>query len=165
MISDIHDHLDHLESALKAARGAQVLLCCGDLCSPFVVDRLGRGFQGDIHVVFGNNDGDRYRIALRAAGFRNITLHGEFAELDIDGRKIALHHFDDVGRALARGGKYDLVCFGHNHRAETQSLDGTVLLNPGEVMGGLSPGKSPSLGFYDTQSGVAELCYLKTESE
>ncbi|HEY8446890.1 MAG TPA: YfcE family phosphodiesterase [Thermomicrobiales bacterium] len=138
VISDIHDNLNNLDAALSALGGVEALICCGDLCSPFVVNRLGEGFRGPVHIVFGNNDGDRFRIALNAGRFPHITVHGELAELDLGGRKIAVHHFDDVGRLIAAAGKHDVVCFGHNHRFEIDRVGRTLLINPGEVMGGLS---------------------------
>lgn len=156
ILSDIHDAVANLRVALSRAQAADTLLCAGDLCSPFMVKELGTGFAGPIHVVFGNNDGDRFRIANNAVSYPHMTLHGEFAELELGGRHVALHHFDDVGRALARGGTYDLVVFGHNHRYEVaREADGrTLLVNPGEVYGGLSG--AATFVLYDTESGEAE---------
>ena len=56
ILSDIHDNIVALRAALERARGAETVLCCGDLCSPFVVPELGNGFSGPVHVVFGNNE-------------------------------------------------------------------------------------------------------------
>lgn len=153
IMSDIHDHLEHLDAVLRAVQDAGVLLCCGDLCSPFVVNRLGEGFHGPVHIVFGNNDGDRFRIAQNASRYPHLTLHGELAELELDGRRIAMHHFDNVGRLIAAAGKHDVVCFGHNHRFEITRLGQTLLINPGEVMGGLTG--AATYAVYDTESGEA----------
>ncbi|RMG43672.1 MAG: metallophosphoesterase [Acidobacteria bacterium] len=154
VMSDIHDNLSALDRAL-ARLDADVLLCCGDLCSPFVIDRIGRGFRGPIHVVFGNNDGDTFRISECARRFDHVNLHGEFAELELGGRRCALHHFDAVARALAAAGRYDVVCFGHTHRAEITSTGSTLLVNPGELFGGLT-GRS-TFALYDTRSSEADL--------
>lgn len=59
---------------------AAVLICCGDLCSPFMAKELGQGFAKPTHVVF-NNDGDRFRIAPNAATFPHLQFHREHAEL------------------------------------------------------------------------------------
>lgn len=150
IISDIHDNIWKLASALRALRGADLLICCGDLCSPFVVDRLAGGFPGPIHVVFGNNDGDRYRITRKASGHDHLHLHGEFVELELDGQRFAVNHFDDVGRGLAGSGVYDVVCFGHNHLYEVARVGKTLLINPGEIMGGLSEPPVSSCAVYDT---------------
>ena len=77
------------------------MLCCGDLCSTFIVDRLGAGFSGPIHIVFGNNDGDRFRITVRAQAHPHIHLYGELARLDRGGLRVAVVHYDDIGEELA----------------------------------------------------------------
>jgi hypothetical protein len=61
VISDSHDNLPNLRYALRALveQGVGVLFHCGDLISPFVTRELG-SFPGAVHVVFGNNDGDRF---------------------------------------------------------------------------------------------------------
>ena len=140
ILSDIHDHLGALDAALAALRDCDVLLCAGDLCAPFVMARLGQGFAGDIHVVFGNNDADLFRITRIAQQIGpRVHLHGELAQLELGGRAIAMNHFDYIARDLAASGRYDLVVFGHNHRREETRLTvqdkPVTLLNPGPIMG------------------------------
>jgi len=135
ILSDIHDEASHLARALEKARGADVLVCCGDLCSPFILQDLGRGFSGPVHVVFGNNDGDLFRMTGMATQFPQMILHGEYAELDFDGVSFSVNHFDHIGRSIAKGEKYDVVCFGHNHEFEISSVGKTLVINPGEVYG------------------------------
>jgi hypothetical protein len=156
ILSDIHDQIPKLRSALALVRdrGAETLICCGDLCSPFIAKELGQGFSGPIHVVFGNNDGDRVRIVSNAAKFPNLQFHGEYVELELAGRKFAVQHFDHLGQALARGQQFDVVCFGHNHRFEIVAVGRTLSINPGEVYGGLT-GQS-TFAVYDTRTGTAE---------
>jgi hypothetical protein len=86
--------------------------------------------------------------------FPHIQLHGEYAELDLDGRSFSVNHFDTIGRAIAKGERYDVVCFGHNHRFEITQLGRTLVINPGEIFGGLS-GHS-TFAIYDTIAGKAE---------
>ena len=91
ILSDIHDNVWKLDAALTAVREADTLLCCGDLCSPFVVHQLGRGFPRPIHIVFGNNDGDLYRMTANARYYDNIRLHGEIFRGEFDGRRFAMN--------------------------------------------------------------------------
>jgi putative phosphoesterase len=154
IISDIHDRRDHLATVLDQVSGADLLICCGDLCSPFIVVQLGEGFHRPIHVVFGNNDGDLFRISQQASRFSHLTLHGEFAELTCDGKRIAVNHFPEIARALAASDRYDLVCYGHDHQHAITADGETVIVNPGEVYGGLSG--TASYAVYDTATGVAE---------
>lgn len=148
ILSDIHDHLPRLRDALQRAAEAEVLICCGDLCSPFIAKELGQGFAGPIHVVFGNNDGDRFRIAANALKFPQLEFHGEYVELELGGRRFSVNHFDNIGRAIAQGEVFDVVCYGHNHRFELTRYGKTLAINPGEVYGGLTG--VASLVVYDT---------------
>jgi putative phosphoesterase len=160
ILSDIHDRTENLRQALERCRGADVLICCGDLCSPFVLRDLCEGFAGPVHVVFGNNDGDLFRMAGVATGFPHVTLHGEYCELDIDGATFAVNHFDTIGRAIARGGSFDVVCFGHNHRFEITPSGKTLAINPGEIYGGRTG--SATFVIYDTGTRKAERIDLRS---
>lgn len=154
ILSDIHDQLPQLKKALEILKEADILLCCGDLCSPFIIKALGEGFSKPIHIVFGNNDGDLFRITQNSRAFRQIQLHGELAELEFDGVRFGMQHFDNIARLLADSGKFDVMCFGHNHQFELSKSGSCQLINPGEIYGGLS-GHSTAV-MYDTSSRIAE---------
>jgi putative phosphoesterase len=158
ILSDIHDNLPKLREALQYCRSADALICCGDFCSPFVVKELAAGFVKPIHAVFGNNDGDRFRLAAVAQGFSHFQLYGEYVELELGGKVFSVNHFDNLGRAIAKGGQYDVVCFGHNHQCEITSAGRTLTINPGEIFGGLT-GHSTFV-LYDTITGKAERVQL-----
>ncbi len=153
ILSDVHDNIWKLETML-AGLEAQALIFCGDFCAPFTLAQIADGFAGPIHAVFGNNDGDQFLLARVAAKYPHVTLHGDFAELTLDGRQVAVTHYPEIGRALAQGGVYDLVCHGHSHERLVESTGGTLRVNPGEVMGrfGLS-----TYALYDTGTGKAEI--------
>ena len=158
ILSDIHDNLPALRKALDRCRDSDALICCGDFCSPFVVVELGKGFSNSIHCIFGNNDGDRFRLALAASKYSQMQFHGEYAELQLDGKMFSVNHFDNIGRAIAKGERCDVVCFGHNHKAEITSAGKTLIINPGEIYGGLT-GYS-TFALYDTAGHAAGLVEL-----
>ena len=135
ILSDIHDNVWKLDAALDAVRDADAMLCCGDLCSPFVVHQLGRGFARPVHVVFGNNDGDLYRIANNARAYPHIRLHGEIFRGEFDGQRFAMNHYDTIARTLAASGENDVVCYGHNHVFEISQMGKALAINPGPIMG------------------------------
>ena len=153
IISDIHDNIPKLRSAMALISAADTLICCGDLCSPFIIKELGGGFPGPIHIVFGNNDGDRFRITAAADKYDHIKIHGEFCELELGGKKFAVNHFDNIGRTMTAAGGYDVVCFGHNHKYEATRDGQTLVINPGEIYG-LLTGQSTCV-MYDTETGEA----------
>jgi hypothetical protein len=137
ILSDIHDNIWNLRAALEAVREADALLCCGDLCSPFIVGLLAGGFAGPIHIVFGNNDGDLFRIERNAvkAGDR-VKLHAEFADIALDdGFRVAMNHYPAIAEGLAQAGLYSLVCYGHDHKVRVHQVGPTLVVNPGAVMG------------------------------
>lgn len=133
--SDLHDNLWVLEQALLGMVGADALIFCGDLCAPFSLKALAEGFPGPIHVVWGNNDGDKWLMTEIAHQVGHVTLHGEIAELDFNGFRVAAVHYPRIGRALARSGLYDLTCYGHDHLQHYERVGNALLLNPGELMG------------------------------
>ena len=135
ILSDIHDNVWKLAATLDAIRDADALICCGDLCSPFIVHQMGRGFAGPIHIVFGNNDGDLFRITANARQYEQIRIHGELFRGEFDGRRFAVNHYDSIARAIAASGEYDVVCYGHNHIFDIARIGTTLAINPGAVMG------------------------------
>lgn len=136
ILSDTHDNVWKLDSAMPHLAEADAILHCGDLCSPFVTKRLIEGVKGKpVYIVWGNNDGDRRLHMLVAAAAENIHFLGEFGDLTMDGLKIALVHYPEIARPLAECGKYDLVCYGHDHKANEEHIQRTILLNPGELHG------------------------------
>ena len=153
VLSDTHDNIWVLKDLLARLQ-ADALLFCGDFCAPFTLAQIAEGFAGPVHVVFGNNDGDKLLMSQVASRFPHVTLHGDLAELELDGRKVVVSHYPQIGRALARSGVYDLVCYGHNHESTVEQVGPTVLVNPGEVMGRF--GRS-TYAVYDTVTAQAAI--------
>lgn len=142
VLSDSHDNIWKLAQAMPHLAAADIVIHCGDLCSPFMVLRLGEGLGGKpLHIVWGNNDGDRLLISRNARAFPEIILHGEIAEFEFAGLRIAVNHYPVVARGLAASGSYDLVCYGHDHIAHEERVGACLLLNPGELMGMRGPSR------------------------
>ncbi len=154
VLSDIHDNIWKLETLLHQIDSAGAVIFCGDFCAPFTLTQIGKGFDGPVHVVWGNNDGDKWLLTRNALAVGNVTLHGELAELELGGRKIAVNHYPAIAQQLALSGTYDAVFYGHDHTAFQSQVGRTLLLNPGEVMGRF--GKS-TFAWYDTESSTAQI--------
>ena len=136
ILSDSHDQVWNLRVALRALREeADVLVHCGDLCSPFVVPLLARGFAGPVHAVFGNNDADRFRLERLAAASGTVRLEGESWLTELAGVRIAVKHFPELADPLVASGGFDLVCYGHDHRLSVQRVENAWRINPGAIMG------------------------------
>ena len=152
IFSDSHDNVWHLTKALEQAReaGAEALLHCGDMNAPFIVGLMARNFDGPIHIIFGNNEGDGRLIQTQAAKYDHVTHHGDYAELDLFGRKIAMTHYPEPARRIAQSGAFDLVCYGHDHTQHREVVGSTLLVNPGELLG---LKHAPTWGLYDAGTG------------
>jgi putative phosphoesterase len=133
VVSDSHGHVEFVRPAVRLLQSLEVerVLHCGDIGSAAVVELFA---AWPTHFVFGNCDADRRGVAaaIEAAG---QTCHGEFADLTLDGKRIALLHSDDrhqFEHALTCGA-WDLVCYGHTHVAAIERHGRTLSLNPGAL--------------------------------
>lgn len=157
VISDIHDNIWALARVLDQLGICEAILCLGDLCAPFSLAQIADASVGPVHLVWGNNDGDKLMNAQIAQAKGNVTLHGQVGELEIDGVRIAITHYPHIARALAAGQQYDLVCHGHDHERASERVGETLLLNPGEVMGRFGV---TSFAIYDTASREGRIVTL-----
>ena len=138
-MADSHDRLDAVNKAISFFNSQDVtdVLHAGDLVSPFVVPLFGR-LRAKLRFVWGNNEGDHDFIEVRFAAI-GVRPLGDFAELQLGGRKIALLHgiHEEIVDSLIASGRYDLVVRGHTHKAEIVGGE-TLVVNPGEVCGYLT---------------------------
>lgn len=137
ILSDSHDHIPNLREAVRLSnqRGCAVLIHCGDLISPFMLDELA-AFAGAVHLVYGNNVGDQHLISSACGNrFPALNHHGVLGVIEAGGIKIAFTHYPQLARGLAVQGLFEVVCCGHNHRQRIEEVGGTLLVNPGELLG------------------------------
>ena len=133
VVSDTHGDVYMTTAALIAFREHEVaqILHCGDIGTPEIV----RLFT-DIPTlfVFGNCDPrtETLRKTIRSV---KQTCCDWFGELELDGKKILFLHghqwerFEDE----IHSGQWDLICYGHTHRAELRMSGNTLILNPGAI--------------------------------
>lgn len=151
ILSDSHDQILHLQRAVQHAnkQGAEILIHCGDLISPFMLPYLGK-FKGQIHLIYGNNVGDQHLISSRCEKeMDNIRHHGIFGAISVDELQIAFHHYPELAYGVAETGKYDIVCCGHNHICDVKEINNCLLLNPGDLLGKENP---PGFLLFDTNT-------------
>ena len=159
VISDSHDNIWKLEEAIPILVQTDAVIHCGDIIAPFMVKRLAEGLGAiPVHIVWGNNDGDKRLLSKVAEQAGIIFLHGDFAQIEFGGKYIAVNHYHEICRAIAMSGKYDLVCFGHDHSAHEERIGNTLLLNPGELMG--MNGRN-ALAIYKTKNQQVDWIELK----
>jgi putative phosphoesterase len=133
VVSDTHGHVEQTRLAIRMLQslGVERVLHCGDIGSAAVVE-LFAAWPTDF--VFGNCDGARGALAAAIEDL-GLTCHGEFAALEIDGRRVALLHSHD-GKQFQESlhsGQWDLVCYGHTHVAAIDRYGQTLAVNPGAL--------------------------------
>jgi len=160
LIADTHDRLKMVDKAIKKLNEQKVelVLHAGDYIAPFVIPMF-KELKAKLVGVFGNNDGDHELLKKRFSEL-GLEIRGGFAELNVDGLKIALlhGHEEELLKALINSEGFDVVVHGHTHKAEVYRKGKTLVVNPGEVCGYLS-GKS-TIALLDTDKGEAEIIEL-----
>jgi len=160
IISDSHDNLPNIDKTLAYLKTKKIktLIHCGDVCAPGVMKYLAEQFKGQIHLVFGNVDGDREKMIELAISLKNLKIHGEVGEVEIGGKKIAFTHYPWRANELAKTKKYDLIFYGHDHKAWEKTTDKTVLRNPGTLAGLFA---KATFATYDPTTDKARLILLE----
>jgi putative phosphoesterase len=161
LISDTHDNLPMVEKAVKRLNEEKVELAlhAGDYVAPFVIPKF-NALNCKLIGVFGNNDGDHELLKKRFSETSNCEIRDRFAEIDIDGFKIALLHGDEAEllNALINHGNFDAIVHGHSHANVTRKNDKTLIVNPGETCGYLT-GK-PTIALLNTEMREARIIQL-----
>jgi hypothetical protein len=142
IVSDSHDNRRLLDIAGQDAkqRGAEAILHCGDVVAPTTLKVLQK-YGLPVHVVHGNNIGDPVATSQLSNDPESVVhYHGQDAGIELAGRKIFIVHYPHYARAMGATGDWDLVCCGHDHRAEIDSIPNvkqseTLFINPGTVAG------------------------------
>ena len=160
LIADTHDRLKMVDKAIEMLNEQEVklVLHAGDYVAPFVIPRF-KELNAKLVGVFGNNDGDRELLKKKFSDL-GLEIHGGFAELNVDGLKIALlhGHEEELLNALINSEGFDVVVHGHTHKAEIYRKGKTLIVNPGEACGYLS-GK-PTIALLDTNERNARIIEL-----
>ena len=137
IISDSHDNLANIEKLVDYLKKEKIkiILHCGDVCAPMILTEIMKKFSGKMHLVFGNVDGDQFRMTQISSKNNQLKIWGEVGEIEINKKKIAFVHFPQFAEALAVSEKYDLVFYGHTHKPGYKKIGKTELINPGNLAG------------------------------
>jgi len=140
-ISDTHDNLPQVEKAVKYLNDQKVglVLHAGDYVAGFVIPKF-KQLNCKLIGVFGNNDGDHELLKKRFSETTNCTIHDRFAQVEVEGYRIALLHGTETELldAIINSGYFDAVIHGHSHNKSIDKKGKTLVINPGEVCGYLT---------------------------
>jgi hypothetical protein len=155
-MSDTHDNVPLVKKAIEIFNEKKVgyVIHAGDYTSPFTL-KLFKELQCKYIGIFGNNDGDKLLLLESAEG----NIRNQPYIFTLRDRKIVVMHEHHVVDALADSGHFDLVIYGHTHKADVRKVKNTLVVNPGEVSTYLY-GKS-TVALVDLEKLEAEIVELK----
>jgi predicted phosphodiesterase len=84
--------------------------------------------------VWGNNDWDRAELQRYGEAIA-VPCYGEFADLELDGKKVGLLHGDYPSQinALVKAQSHDYLLHGHTHVKRDERIGKTRIINPGAL--------------------------------
>lgn len=154
VVSDTHNNMANFKKAIDWIKNEkiQLILHCGDIASQQMITDAKNNFDGEIKFVRGNADWD-------------LEFLPEKMDLEFNSKKISFCHFPDIAKKSAQSGKFDMVFYGHTHRAWDEKVaclsagrEITHMINPGELAGQFY---KPTFAVYDTATGNLELKILE----
>ncbi|MFQ5951501.1 MAG: metallophosphoesterase family protein [Candidatus Geothermarchaeales archaeon] len=128
------------EKVFDVFKDVDLIVHAGDLVNATVLKELKK--LGPVVGVYGNMDPPEVRRELP-----------EVKELELHGKKLGIMHdpgvFSGRGRMerLAKERGFDVLIFGHTHRAQSEEKEGILYFNPGSATNPLPPFVTkPSVG-------------------
>jgi uncharacterized protein len=154
-LSDTHDNMPQIRKAVDffRERGVEHVIHAGNFTSPFTFQSL-KELICEFTGIFGNNDCDKFLFHTLSGG----RVHNQPYAFELARKKIVVIHEHHIVDALANSGHYDLVVYGHTHKAEIRKAGLTLMVNPGEA-GSCLNGKS-TVAIVDLSDMTAEIISL-----
>lgn len=135
IVSDSHGKNSRLEEMLAMYPNADMYLHCGDI-------ETDEDAYPQFITVCGNNDYSYmypdHRV-VEAKSHRILIIHGNQSLYTRRLKKLA---------SYAQSLGCDIVCYGHSHVADLQTIDGVMLINPGSLWRSRD-GRGPSYAIMD----------------
>lgn len=133
ILSDTHDRVPAMKAAIELLihLGAEFFIHCGDVGSERVLDHLA-GLPSAF--VWGNNDFDRVELE-RYAKKLGVGCYGNFADLELGGKRFAVIHGDDfrLRQRILTEQRHDYLLQGHTHVRSDQRIGNVRCINPGAL--------------------------------
>ncbi len=156
IISDTHDNLAATSKAVEVfnREGIDILIHAGDFVSPFT-EKPFRALKAPLVGVYGNNDGDRLLLKEKYREKGVGEIHEDPYGFEFEAKRMIVTHKPVIVDALAASGMYDVVVYGHTHKAVIEHKRDALVINPGECCGYLT-GRS-TVAILDLETWDVEL--------
>lgn len=95
IMSDTHDNSPAIVWIIEYLNQHQIKTAfhAGDMINPGILYRFRDHYQGHLHFIFGNNDGEQALAERRANASPNLTCHLQEMRLELEGRKLFMNHY------------------------------------------------------------------------
>jgi uncharacterized protein len=136
ILSDTHDNSPAIVWIIEYlnAHNIAVALHAGDMINPGILRRFIEHYQGKLHFVFGNNDGEQALLERRAAASANAVCHLQEMQLELEGKKIFMNHYSSISELVAQSGAFNVCIGGHDHQYRVVEHGKTLFINPGNTV-------------------------------
>ncbi len=144
IISDIHDNLPNLQSALTQINqlSCEALFCCGDITNIDTLKFLSANFQNEIYFCLGNGDVNMGLEEISKT-LPNVECFGPEGEKTIDNITFGFTHTPDQASHMTNANDefndgevpYNIIFYGHTHKPWEEEVGGIKLVNPGNIAG------------------------------
>jgi uncharacterized protein len=113
--------------------GAALVFHCGDVGGRHVLDEMR---EIESAFVWGDTDKDRMGL-LRHAQRIGVACYGVLADIELDGKRIAVLHGDDkkLLQRLISEQQHDFIIWGHGAEGEDRTVGKTRIIHPGSLFG------------------------------
>lgn len=136
LISDTHDNTPAIVWIIEYLNEHKISVAfhAGDMINPGIIRRFHEHYDGHLHCVFGNNDGEKAITMNRVHTYDDVTCHLEEMRLELEGKKIFMNHYSSIGESVAQSQEFDLCIGGHDHEYRVVFYDKSLFINPGNTV-------------------------------
>lgn len=136
IISDTHDNTPAVVWIIEYLNQHHIPVAfhAGDMINPGIVRRFVDHYQGHLHFVFGNNDGEQALIVERALAADKATCYKQEMRLELAGKRIFMNHYSTISESVAKSGDFDLCIGGHDHKYRVIEHGSCLFINPGNTV-------------------------------
>ncbi len=157
ILSDIHDNLANLKTALDYSKSKNVsaLFVLGDITNADTLKYLAKNFSETIYLVSGNMEvSDLEAESKKYPQIKYLGRQGGIIE--IANRKVGLCHEPFLADALIKQGA-TIIFHGHTHKPWQENKNGVEFINPGNLANVFY---APSFALWDETTNNLELKIL-----
>lgn len=136
IISDTHDNTPAIVWIIEYLNqnNIEIALHAGDMINPGILYRFRDHYEGHLHFIFGNNDGEQTLAERRSNDADNLTCHNNEMQMKFEGKKIFMNHYSTISEPVAKSGDFDVAIGGHDHLFRVEKFDNCLFINPGNTV-------------------------------